>query len=51
MELPVKLVIVASLETVVVQPVPQPAELVDATLNVITVEWDRDPLVPVTFAV
>lgn len=46
-----KLVIVASLETDAVQPVPQPAELVDATLKVTMVEWDRGPLTPVTFAV
>jgi len=37
-ELPVKLAMLASLETVAVQPVPQPALVEDATLKVMIVE-------------
>jgi hypothetical protein len=37
-ELPVKLVIVASLDTLAVQPVPQPALVEDDTLNATVAE-------------
>jgi len=37
-ELPEKFVMVASLETDAVQPVPQPPEVVEATLNMTMVE-------------
>ena len=50
-ELPVKLVIVASLKTVAVQPVPQLALVEEDTLNVIVAECSSAPLLPVTVTV
>ncbi len=50
-ELPTKFVMVASLETDAVQPVPQPPVVVEITLNVTVAEWVSDPLVPVTVTV
>jgi len=46
--LPLKLVIDASLETIAVQPVPQPPEVVEDTLNATRAECANDPLVPAT---
>jgi hypothetical protein len=46
-----KLVTVASLVRVVVQPVPQLPDWVWVTLNVTPAEWVNDPLDPVTVTV